>query len=110
MSARNLAGLIDLHIHSAPDVRARLLDDAAVARQAADAGMRAIVLKSHVTVTADRATLAERATGGAIRVFGGVALNRPVGGLNPFAVRTALQLGGRIVWLPTASAVTTAPA
>lgn len=80
-----------------------------MSRQAAAAGMRAIVLKSHVTLTADRAALAERSTGGGLRVFGGLALNRSVGGLNPAAVETALRLGAAIVWLPTNSATTSAP-
>ena len=36
-----------------------------------------------------------------VRVFGGIALNSAVGGLNPHAVDLALKLGGRIVWFPT---------
>lgn len=99
----DLAGLIDMHIHTAPDVRPRRLDDVEAARQAAEAGMRAIVLKSHVTCTADRASMAQEVVLGA-NVFGGVALNDAVGGLNPAAVDAALRLGGRIVWMPTISA------
>ena len=38
-----------------------------------------------------------------VEVFGGIALNRPVGGLNPYAVELALRTGGRIVWFPTLS-------
>ena len=96
----NLAGLIDLHIHSAPDLRPRLADDIDTARAAAAAGLRAILLKSHDTLTADRAALAEKAAGG-VRVFGGLALNEAVGGLNPRAVEVALALGARQIWLPT---------
>jgi hypothetical protein len=43
--------------------------------------------------------LATDATG--FRVFGGIALNLSVGGLNPHAVRAALKLGAKTVWLPT---------
>ncbi len=57
----DLSGFVDMHIHTAPDVRPRLLDDAEAAQQAAHAGLRAVVLKSHVTCTADRAALAENA-------------------------------------------------
>jgi type IV secretory pathway TrbD component len=67
------------------------------------AGMRAIVLKNHYTATADRAWLAMRAVPG-IEVFGGVALNRAVGGVNAEAVLRMAQMEGRrgrIVWLPT---------
>jgi hypothetical protein len=99
----DLSGLIDMHMHTAPDVRPRLLDDVEAAQQAAAAGMRAIVLKSHVTLTADRATLAQKAEPG-VRVFGGVALNYEVGGLNPEAVNAALLMGGRVIWMPTFSA------
>jgi hypothetical protein len=98
-----LNGLVDMHIHTAPDVRPRLLDDLEAAQQAAQAGLRAIVFKSHVTCTADRATIARKVVPG-IQVFGSVTLNDAVGGLNPAAVEAALQLGARIVWMPTISA------
>lgn len=104
-----LAGAIDTHIHASPDVRPRKLTDADVARQAADARMRAIVLKSHVTSTADRAAIAEEAVAHRVRVLGGVVLNRAVGGLNEDAVAAALAMGGRVVWLPTTSARSTSP-
>jgi hypothetical protein len=97
----DLTGLVDFHIHSGPDVSPRWGDDVDVARAAKEAGLRAIVLKSHVTLTADRAQLAEKAVAGGLRVFGGLALNEPVGGLNPAAVEVALQLGAKQVWLPT---------
>ena len=99
----DLRGTIDLHVHTAPDVRPRKLDDLEAARQAASRGMRAILLKSHVTLTADRAALAEHAVPG-VRVFGGLALNAPVGGLNPAAVETALKMGAAQIWMPTESA------
>lgn len=96
-----LKGVIDIHIHSGPDVRARRLDDLELAAEARRVGARAIVIKSHVVPTMDRAWIAERATPG-VRVLGGVVLNPQVGGLNPAAVETALKMGARIVWLPTA--------
>jgi len=99
----DLGGLIDMHIHTAPDVRPRRLDDIEAARQAADAGMRAVVFKSHITCTADRVAIAQKVVPG-VRVFGSVTLNDAVGGLNPVAVEAALKLGARIVWMPTISA------
>jgi predicted TIM-barrel fold metal-dependent hydrolase len=104
-----LHAAIDTHVHSAPDVVPRKLTDREVAQQAADAGMRAVVLKSHVTTTADRASIAEDAAGHRVRVFGGIVLNRAVGGPNDDAVAAALALGARVVWLPTRSARSTAP-
>lgn len=97
----DLTGLVDLHIHAAPDVSPRWGDDVEVARAAEAAGLRAIVLKSHVTLTADRASLAEKAVAGGLRVYGGLALNEPVGGLNPAAVEVALRLGAKQIWFPT---------
>jgi hypothetical protein len=39
-----------------------------------------------------------------VRVFGGLALNEAVGGLNPAAVEAALAVGARQIWMPTISA------
>ncbi len=98
-----LAGVIDVHVHAAPDVVARSLDGVEAARQAEAAGLRAIVLKNHYEPTASWAYFAAKAVPG-IEVFGGIALNRAVGGVNPAAVsRMARVIGGRgkIVWMPT---------
>ena len=103
--ARNLLrGAADLHIHAAPDIVPRLLDDLALARAARDAGMAAMVLKSHHMLTADRAQIAQTMFP-ELRIFGGLALNLPAcGGLNPEAVKVAIRMGAKIVWLPTLSA------
>jgi hypothetical protein len=103
VSENPLVGAIDFHVHSGPDVFTRSVTDLEIARIARAAGMRALVLKNHFTVTADRAYLAEREVPG-IRVFGGVSLNRAVGGINAEAVRFMTQLPGdhgKVVWLPT---------
>jgi ABC-type branched-subunit amino acid transport system substrate-binding protein len=100
---KDLTGVIDLHVHAGPDVRPRKLDAVALARAAKAAGMRALLLKSHHTITADLAQIVEGVVGG-IRVFGGVTLNEPVGGLNPEAVRAAIALGAKEIFMPTHSA------
>lgn len=99
LSRSMLRGAIDMHIHSAPDIFPRSVDAVQAAVQAKDAGMDAIVLKSHSTDTAARAELAAGLTG--MQVFGGVALNYPVGGINPYAVLETVRQGGRVVWFPT---------
>lgn len=99
----DLSGLIDMHIHAAPDVRPRYADDVDLVKAAAKGGMRAVLLKSHVTLTADRASIAEKVVGG-IRAFGGLALNTQVGGFNPAAVEAALQVGAKQIWMPTMDA------
>lgn len=102
-AAELLQGAIDIHCHTAPDALPRSVSDVELARMAQGLGMRAIVLKNHYTATADRAWLAMQAVPG-IEIFGGVALNRALGGLNPEAVVRMAEMHGRrgkIVWLPT---------
>jgi hypothetical protein len=41
-----------------------------------------------------------------VQVYGGIALNAQVGGVNPSAVAAALDEGARVVWMPTADAAT----
>lgn len=101
-SHRLLVDAIDMHVHTAPDVVPRSVTSIELGRAAKDAGMRAVVLKSHSTDTAARAELAAAETG--FPLVGGVVLNHAVGGLNPDAVRESARQGGRVVWLPTAGA------
>lgn len=94
-----LEGLIDIHIHSGPDIFPRLMDDIELAEDARDCGMEAILIKNHATTTADRAAIASKVTG--FKVYGGVALNNYVGGVNPEAAKTSLIMGAKQIWLPT---------
>ncbi len=99
----SLAGVIDFHVHSGPDSRPRSVGDLEIARIAKRAGMRGLVIKNHFTMTADRAWLAMQEVPG-IEIFGGVALNHAVGGLNAEAVRQLVAFSGgrgKVVWLPT---------
>ena len=96
-------GAIDFHVHSEPDVFGRSMDDIDVAVLAKRKGMRALVLKNHVTMTADRAVLVMKVVPG-IEIFGGVVLNNAVGGINPAAVEWMYRMSGgrgKVVWLPT---------
>ena len=98
-----IEGLIDFHNHNAPDVFGRAVDDDESAQLYMARKMEAIVLKSHVALTADRAWLVRKHNPG-IKAFGGVALNGPAGGLNPEAVQWMWRMQGgygRVVWLPT---------
>jgi hypothetical protein len=96
-------GACDLHVHSAPDLFPRIADDVEMVADAARHGFAAVVMKNHFEGTASRATLAARAAGG-VKVYGGIVLNRYVGGVNPRAVEAALGLGARVVWMPTLDA------
>lgn len=99
----SLEGAIDMHLHSYPDLIPRIADDRTIAEAAASAGMAAIQLKCHIESTVSRAY----ALRGAFphrpdfQVFGGIVLNRYVGGINPRAVEAALRLGAKTVWMPT---------
>ena len=96
-------GAIDFHVHSDPDVFGRSMDDIDVAVLAKRKGMRALVLKNHVTMTADRAMLVMKTVPG-IEIYGGIVLNNSVGGINPAAVEWMHRMSGgrgKVVWLPT---------
>ncbi len=97
-----LEGAIDFHIHSAPDVYPRLLNDVELALSAKENGMRGILIKNHYFETASRAQIASEIA--EFNVFGGIALNLTNGGINTHAVRMALKLGAKQVWLPTVHA------
>jgi hypothetical protein len=101
---RVLEGAIDLHCHSGPSPFPRRIDHAEAARQAAEAGMRAIVVKSHHHSTVmDVLAMKPWAQIDNVELFGGIALNGTVGGLNAEAVELALRMGGKVVWFPTIS-------
>ena len=97
-----LEGSVDIHIHSAPDVYPRLLNDVELALSAKENGMRAILVKNHYFETAGRARLASDVAD--FPVFGGIALNLTNGGLNKHAVKMALKMGAKQVWMPTVHA------
>jgi Family of unknown function (DUF6282) len=99
----------DLHVHVAPDVMRRTIDDVTLAHRFTEEGLAGFALKSHYTSTAERAQVVERAVPG-IDVVGTITLNAAVGGLNPVAVEIAAREGARIVWLPTVDAVNEADA
>ena len=98
-----LQGVIDLHVHCAPDSGPRSIDALEIARMARRHEMRALLFKNHYTHTASLAYLVSQAVPG-IESYGGIALNRTVGGVNASAVEhmagTTGRLG-RVVWMPT---------
>jgi len=95
-----LEGAIDLHFHATPDLHDRLLDEVEIAKEAREAGMRAVLSKAHYGINASRMHYVSKAVPG-IHTFGGVVLNPAVGGLNPSAVEAAIRFGGKEVWMPS---------
>lgn len=110
MSEVSMKGVIDMHVHTNPDLRKRAYDDFELMEAGIRVGARAIVIKTHQGTTMDRAYLCNRHNqivhGGSndFTMFGSITLNKVVGGINPKAVEVALKLGAKVVWLPTASA------
>ncbi|HEY5623240.1 MAG TPA: DUF6282 family protein [Gammaproteobacteria bacterium] len=98
-----IEGMIDLHVHSAPDSRPRSINAIEAARLGQRHGMRAMLFKNHYTQTATLAYLVSEVVPG-IEIYGGIALNSAVGGVNPVAVQFMVDAApgfGRIVWMPT---------
>jgi hypothetical protein len=101
-----LEGIIDIHAHVGPATQlsiSRSLDAIEAAQLAQRHGMRALVFKQHYLETASWAYLVSRMVPG-IKLFGGIALNRSVGGLNPNAVEQVATFAGgfgRVVFMPT---------
>ena len=99
-----MQGAYDLHMHAAPSPFHRVLDDYGLLEEAGRAGMAGIMLKSHYESTIARAILANIHCASCTKAYGGLVLNWPVGGLNPYAVENAMKRGCRIVWMPTRDA------
>jgi hypothetical protein len=100
---QTLSGVIDIHVHADPDSLPRKIDALDLARMAKQRGMRGLVLKNHYEPTASLAYVVRKEVPG-IEIFGGIDLNRTVGGINPAAVeRMTMVKGGwgRVVWMPT---------
>ncbi|TDB62728.1 histidinol phosphatase [Arundinibacter roseus] len=105
-SAFSLAGSIDIHIHTAPDVFQRSLNDIELAQLCMARNMRAVVIKNHYESTSARARLTNSILQSNL-VFGGVTLNESVGGINPKAVEAMYRIApdvGKFVWFPTLDA------
>lgn len=110
MKKVSLKGVIDMHVHSLPDIRERAYTDFQMMEAGIRVGARAIVIKSHHGTTMNRAFLVNEHNkivhqgSNDFTMFGSVTLNHAIGGLNPVAVETGLKMGAKVVWLPTTHA------
>ena len=95
-----IKGAYDLHVHSAPDVLPRLMDDLDMIGRIRESGMAGYVIKSHYFCTAERATLINTMQKDC-RAIGAITLNSSVGVINPTAVEMAGRAGAKLVWFPT---------
>lgn len=109
MAEISMKGVVDMHVHTNPDLRVRAYDDFELCDAAVRVGARANVIKTHMGDTSCRAALVNhynRIVHGDndYTMFGSIVMNSCVGGINPVAVENALKLGAKVVWLPTSSA------
>jgi hypothetical protein len=90
----------DLHVHSAPDVLPRKMDDVEMAQRIIASGMKGYAIKSHYFCTSERAQIIRKIYP-RCNAIGTITLNSTVGGINPMAVEMAGRSGAKIVWFPT---------
>lgn len=95
-----ICGAYDLHVHSAPDVLPRKMDDIDMAQRIKDSGMAGYAIKSHFFCTSERAQLMHKIYP-EVDYIGTITLNSSVGGLNPSAMEMAARSGVKLVWFPT---------
>ncbi|MDA4129198.1 MAG: DUF6282 family protein [Thaumarchaeota archaeon] len=95
-----LEGFLDLHVHLAPDTVRRYCDGDQFASDVSKIGYRGFIMKDHYIPTPARSYQLRKGYP-KLAIHGGIALNRSVGGFNPEAVKVAIQLGVKQVWMPT---------
>ncbi len=90
-----LRGAIDIHVHAGPHLTTspRSVTPVEAARQARDAGMRAIVYMDVFQMSNGTAQIVNEVVPD-FTTFGGINLNTVFGGINPRAVRTSLTYAG----------------
>lgn len=100
-----LVGAVDMHQHLGPSVIPRALDVVDGALEAEAAGMKAILVKDHQFPSMASAELAKRSLKNkdSLIIASSIVLNHEVGGLNKAAVETAINMGVKMVWMPTIS-------
>jgi hypothetical protein len=100
-----LVGASDLHVHVdlefAQDRFRKAMPEWEWLPRAERAGMRAVLLKSHLWPSVTVAALLEQLYAGPVRVATSVTLNPMSGGVDPWAVEAAAAMGARAVFMPT---------
>lgn len=102
-----LEGVCDLHIHAAPDVKDRTVNELELSRRAKAVGYKAVLFKSNVWSCHDRAYLVQQAVPD-FGCLGSIVMNLALGDkINAYAVEQAIKTSGnlcRCVWMPTQNA------
>lgn len=95
-----IKGAYDLHVHSAPDILPRKMNDIEMAQRIIDSGMAGYAIKSHYFCTSERAEMINTLYP-KCHAVGTMCLNSSVGGINPSAVEMAGRSGAKLIWFPT---------
>lgn len=101
MSRVSLKGICDMHVHTNPDLRLRAYNDLELADAAVRVGARAIVIKSHLGFTVNRAAIAnayvKKVYGDSTNftMYGGVVMNKVIGGCEPGSGGKRPEAGGQ---------------
>lgn len=102
-----LKGVSDIHVHAAPDVKARAIDELSFVREAQKAGYRSVMFKSNEWSCHDRVYLIRQALLG-FACFGSLCMNRTHGdSVNVYAAEMAVKTTGnfcKCIWMPTQAA------
>lgn len=102
-----LAGVSDIHVHAAPDVGPRLINELSFATDAKNAGYRAVMFKSNEWSCHDRAFLVREALP-EFECFGSLCMNLAHGEkVNVHAAEKAIATTGKLcrcIWMPTQAA------
>ena len=102
---RLLNGAVDLHCHSGPSVMPRSIDHIEVAQEASKVGMKALLFKDHYySATPVTELLMNHFSHLEVQLLSGVPLNNTTGGINRYTVDHGINLGAKLVWMPTFSA------
>ncbi len=101
-----LRGAIDMHFHGYPEFSMgvpRRYTDVESARLMAQAGMRGVVLKSHFWPTPGLAYYLRQAVP-EVEFYSSITFNASVGGIQKWALESAVKLGVKVAWMPSWSA------
>lgn len=102
-----LKGVSDIHVHAAPDVKARAIDELSFAHEAQKAGYRSVMFKSNEWSCHDRVYLIRQALPD-FACFGSLCMNRTHGdSVNVYAAEMAVKTTGnfcKCIWMPTQAA------
>ncbi len=100
-----LVGAVDLHCHVDLEFSTALFRKALPEWEwlqgAEDAGMRGVVLKSHLWPSVSVSPFLAQLYSGSVHVSTSITLNPTVGGLDPWAVEAAVHMGAGAVFMPT---------